>query len=397
MGLNARSFLVILLTISAAALRAQNPIDFSTPPDSNVIASWLHSGDPRLVAWGASFTLRSQDTARIPDLVVLARDWRPAAVENSYTSNDRARAMSVVLDTLIQMQATVPAESIEGLVHNFPEPALILLSRLPWQEGQPVLFKFYWGKEPGDYGDLLPHIAAALLALHPPPGFAVNLLSQVMLHATLIVTPIRAADNGTSSASARECGLFPPVPITPNWPPIYNYDLTDSAPAPGAQSDGFIVVPGSPAIRAVRSADRYSHSCFLEYTDESRIRLLAQMAGQPIAPTVMVQMNHDNCRCTTLVPAPPNDPLLQMLSTNHAVEYKDAPQFLHDVQEYITDLQAKFRVLTTNLQQKGALTPEESAGATPHINIEVVDRRGVTPSALPTLNFSDSHIHIGRN
>jgi hypothetical protein len=385
-----RSIWIILL-FCAAASHGQDPAALTAPPGSGKIATWLRSGDSRLIAWGATFTGQTHDNARIPDLIALAAAWQPQPPSTSETDNarreDREQAMESVLDALIQTQAAVPAGAIEKFAYDFPEQAVILLSRLPWQEAQPTLLRLYF--DPVRYAWGLQRGAAAMLALHPPPGFAASLLSQIALDAYIKVTPIRTQDDRVLTGSS-SCGLLSEPRQLSDWPKINTYGLDDKFPT---EEGEVVVIPGSPGISTYRGVGA-SGSCYFRLGDEERVRLIAQMLGKPIEPTRMVPDHHDNCRCTTLVPAPATDPLLLMLHTSQTIEYRDGSQFLHETQTYLTGLQAKLHAVATALEQGQLMTSQEVDGAPVTIRLEIDDRRGLEADPLPAISADDPAIRL---
>ena len=62
-----RYLLPILLAV--ATCHAQTPIiTADTPVNTARLHEWLHSGDPRLVAWAATFAMRTHDMAIVDEM-----------------------------------------------------------------------------------------------------------------------------------------------------------------------------------------------------------------------------------------------------------------------------------------------------------------------------------------
>src|SRR5271170_2708904 len=72
-----------LAVILAAYSPAQVPSAPAGLPSENALDSWLLSGDPRLVAWGAHDALMARDPNLIPDLLSLASHWQPLSRQTS--------------------------------------------------------------------------------------------------------------------------------------------------------------------------------------------------------------------------------------------------------------------------------------------------------------------------
>lgn len=148
-------FTLLLVAVSAHAQDTAAP---TASPGTDVIASYLHSEDQRLVAWGAVFALQTKDTDRLSDLLSLVENWRPiqpyagAAPQLDQPILERKFAMQLVLDTIIQMQATPPTGSLLNLANDFPMQTAILLSRIAPGEAQQTLRDLYFDS---NYGSLV--------------------------------------------------------------------------------------------------------------------------------------------------------------------------------------------------------------------------------------------------
>jgi hypothetical protein len=121
-------------------------------PSENTLKNWLLGDDPRLVAWGAHDALLARDRNLIPDLLSLASQWQPLAQPTSESSapatlspeqTDERDAMVAVLDAFIQMNVSVPADTLRALAPDFGNAAAILLSRMSPEDAGPLSFDFY--------------------------------------------------------------------------------------------------------------------------------------------------------------------------------------------------------------------------------------------------------------
>jgi hypothetical protein len=178
----------------AAATPAQTVSTTDGSPSEKTMQSWLISKDPRLVAWGAHDALLANDQALVPHLLSLASQWQPLSQQTSDTPDsigfsaeqiDERDAMGAVLDGLIQMNVRVPAETLRVLAGDFGNEVAVFLSRMPPEEAVPLGLDFYRSLAKHSYG--LQYVSASLLAVHPVPGFAGDLLSKISVRATVNV------------------------------------------------------------------------------------------------------------------------------------------------------------------------------------------------------------------
>jgi hypothetical protein len=65
-----------LVVAMAGTVFAQQPvITPETPVNSTILQQWLHSGDPRLVAWAADFARRTHDSEVVQQMPALLEHW----------------------------------------------------------------------------------------------------------------------------------------------------------------------------------------------------------------------------------------------------------------------------------------------------------------------------------
>jgi hypothetical protein len=171
-------YVASLFLTAATLLSAQERvITPETPVSSPELQQWLHSSDPRLVAWGAYFA-REKDDEQLLAVVLDELKRRVSAYNLGGPSNpDTApSAVSALLDTLIQRNIAVPEDTISDLKSSFPAQAAILVSRLPIVTATPLLMRWYEeGQRESSYR--LDRIAAMLLSKAPPPHFAATVLA----------------------------------------------------------------------------------------------------------------------------------------------------------------------------------------------------------------------------
>ena len=292
-----RALLPFLSLAMAAACFAQAPPSVALLLSERVIESRLQSGDPRLVAWGAHDTLASHDEALIPMLLSLAAEWRrlpadaaahdgpptPTQDDQQVQQDQQGQrdAMAAVLDALIQMNASVPVDTLRLLAPDFGNAVAVLLSRMPPEDSGALAFEFYRAKPVRQYG--LQYVSASLLALHPVPGFAADLVANTPVEANIfVITPGGQQLGGGVSTC---CGIGSVSPHK-DWPLTGQYLL-------GNQNikGSLLFVGGVDPVYAQRelSAVYLGNKCYAQssatLTPDARLRLIAEMLG--IAPDTL--------------------------------------------------------------------------------------------------------------
>jgi len=116
----------------------------------------------------------------------------------------------------------VSLERIEKLGYNSQPEELVLLSRLPPNEAEPMLRAFY---RPGTSANpAATRVAAQFLAQHPPKGFAAELLSIIVVTAHIVVTD---GNSYTGTRPGAGCGMSIGSSHMPDWPKIGRYAFQD--------------------------------------------------------------------------------------------------------------------------------------------------------------------------
>jgi hypothetical protein len=345
---------------------AQNPIE---PPPETKIQTLLRSGDPQQIAWGAHYVLTTKDRALLPELLNLADTWQPlpsfdkSDLEHSALTSiqvDRRDAMGAVLDTLIQMQASVSVQTLRNLAFDFPNYAAILLARLPLSESEPLTFDLF-RVDPVQtrswlhiYG--LQYVSAVLLAQSPPPGFAAGLLSQVHANATIFVTS-PGADRFGSGHGDHDCFMPPPAEPRKQWPSFGVYELHRT------KSDGSLqIISGANPVYAKRSQTT-------RYRDEQCVENV--VLGAEESQDLLVQM-------LNILPGS----IVWQTATVENIEFKSEQQFASDLQAFISGEQEKYRATANALIAKGLMSPSEAEDALPQLNLRINDMRGANYSEL---------------
>jgi hypothetical protein len=173
--------LTFLTTFKSEGQTLPEPSTYSGHPDNELVIKWLQSPDPRVQAWAAQVILINDSTDLISDLKLLLERTTPITLTDAGRLANY-RTTLAILDTLIHLGATVPAETlvrIEKLGYNAQTEEVVLLSRLPWNEAEPIISTFY-KLDPSSRSDIT-RVAAQMLAQHPPKGFAASFLSTILI------------------------------------------------------------------------------------------------------------------------------------------------------------------------------------------------------------------------
>jgi hypothetical protein len=352
--------LSVTLLFSALAGAQTPPRPKSIPP----IEPLLRDSDPRLVALGAWEVIKREDDSQTNLLVDLAEHWDPAQ-RHRRENTDSYDAMTVVLDALIQRQATPSPAAVLAVAHAFPDQALLLASRLQPEDGEPILQRWYQEghrldrphfERDGESRLLLSRVAAMFLARDYPDVAAASLLADT--RAELLVSVTDPASPGVDRCFF-ECD--PPLPCRPEtvdyvqngWPPVFTYALEENDPYIERRS-GILIYAGGDTV-TWRRVPRQVHldDCFIPrpLTPVTRYRLLADML---------------HVRITAIPWAPQMNLTLPWTGDEH---------FLHDLSEQVHAEEALLRSTVQAFFDKGLLTRTQLETIRPRLSVELFDDR----------------------
>ncbi len=333
-------------------------------PTEETAKSWLLSGDPQKVAWGAHDTVVARYRNLITDLLSVASKWQPLPGRNLHHPRpldlspqqiDDQDAMQAVLDALIQMNVTVPAESLRTLAPDFGIDVAVLLARMPTEESGPLSLELYRSLPESAYG--LRYVCAALLALHPLPSFAAHLLTDTSVPAFVYV--VRPGQKFGVGRSDGDCGVTT-EPQRKDWPMSGQYALSKEKYDTSA-----VVVAGiDPVYVTRRESTRYAGGgCGMTggvYPgSRERRRLVAELLG-----------------------VPPEEIRWQALPEVF-IEFQSLQQFDHDLLTFIGNQQQMYRVTASSLEAKGLLTHAEALQSVPELALLVEDARHDGSAPVP--------------
>jgi hypothetical protein len=364
------------LIVSALALAAPIFAQTATPAQQleNKIEAELRSGDLRLTAWGAHDALAADDQNLVPELISLANSWSPLSRPRfspfwrdgapQPSSADERDAMAAVLDALIRMHADLPSDTLLNLAADFGNDVAVFLSRLPLSDMQTLSFELY--RHPSEHSHGLEYVSAALLAQHPVPGFAADLLSKISIRATVFVTLPGTPPFGGGSAG--DCASEPDQPRQ-GWPMTGQYSLTKE------KIDGAIlVVGGSEPVYAIRKLSTHytSESCAagvgIYLGPEERLGLIAEMLGSS------------------------RDAIPWRTDLQTQIDFESPEQFDRGLLAFAQQEQQKHRATVAALAAHGLLTESEAADSLPELQLNLEDMRGQGFASLEPPSNLPSHV-----
>ena len=329
---------------------------------AQLAAAWLHSGDPRLQAWGAYVVLRDKHKELIPDLLALAHAYEVTGMPGLSTRREHHDAMLAILDALIQLDPPISGDESSRLYSEFPAQSLILLSRA-WissaslKSSNDFLLEIFRTEH-----SQLPWLAAGnILAERKAEGFAAAVLGNMTVHVNLRVT---SPHHLVVSSGEAWCGdSFPGPPEDRSaWPEIGIYALAESGPGATLLADG-----ADPAYYKRKVGKRYSNiegggQCGSGGTyrwDDLRQHYLARMLGKP-----------------------QDEPPLKA-SLYQAITWENGNAYLAYLRSFARQQQMKFAEVAGKLRDCNLMTDDEIVAAKPHLEITIVDDRKDKTAPLP--------------
>lgn len=180
------------------------------------IYTLLHSKETKDRAWAAYYIGRYEMAEMVPELYELLNSYSlKSDPNNSYVQY-------VVLDTLIQLDASLPKDKVESVYKNFPRQTLILLAKNP-QESRQNLFSALELEQ--ETNSLIWVAICNLLINMRPPELATKLLGEVKPIAYLSLYDKGSVKTGVTGYvinPAKESWFSIPA----GFPPTAYYTLT---------------------------------------------------------------------------------------------------------------------------------------------------------------------------
>ena len=300
---------------------------------TDTISQQLDATDPRTVAWGAYNAAAYRRVDLIPRLQAILES-PPAAA-----SLDERAFIDAVMDSLIQLEARLPARLLVPYVNQRPIHSLLLLSKATDREGVliellPSQTGFQW------------FTAANMLVEDRSPGLVDHLVRTVTLRLTVHIVHDTSA--GIGSGSGRGASIACGVGQGPaGYPPHAEYRF-EADPRPG-----FIVLaPGPQPVyysRLVTAGSQYPISGLgiTGPTDEDRVSYLRAMA-------------HDT------------GPRGFRAHTMEAIAWSTEAAVSQRVEELRAQIQGRFRSLIERACESRCVASDLPM---PQIELSIVDRR----------------------
>jgi hypothetical protein len=364
MPVRAAGLFMIWVLLSANLSWSQDAdISVNSRPSSREIATWLRSGESRLVAWGAYFAGATEDEGAAPILVQLVEEWKPAnsSSDIGWWSDP---SIASILDALIVRNQQVSLKALRTVAKSYPSEAMILVSKLPATEAKPFLTSWYEERKT-DKNSPYPRIAAMLLSKEPPPGLVASLIEEMQVNLQVNVTlPGQGFGGGTGGGGCSDGGGGA---AKERWPPLFRYQLEENAPHPESMA---VVAAGGDRISYRRlSLSEGWGECFYPrpLTPETRFHLLAEMSGTEVSK------------------------MLWQPRETKMLEWKDDGQYLRDLEAIILKEESRIKATTLAFRDKGLLTAQEAETVRPLLTIAVTDGRY---PALPHLKATSGRTSI---
>ncbi len=242
-------FLLFLSCISSRALAQQPEITPDSSASSDTLSQWLHSGNPRLIAWAADLSQRRHDERVTSQISGLLEHWSSPIVAQGYNESRAAHlAILALLDALIQENVQVSIQVIDSMADQFPAQAVLLIQRVPLKLSKSTLMNWAFDHN-GAIKDERARVAAMMLAKEPDPSFVYGVVKNAEQHLTIHVV---RQNTGFGGGSATDCGDTMPLPITPGWPHIYSYGLIEQQGSHHAPGEIPVVDLGGRSVVAQR-------------------------------------------------------------------------------------------------------------------------------------------------
>jgi hypothetical protein len=352
--------------------RAQTPAKYA--PNPRRIASWLKSGSAQDRAWGAYYVVQTGNAAFLPKLEAMAERCKPLPYNSKEVSSrekDDCAAMTEVLAGIIQLKGKLSAEVLVRLAEDFPVQSAILLAQMPQAEAEPALLTIYHmplhrGGEAYQLGEgEAQMLAAELLALRPPAGFAASLLRNMDVLGVVDVTNLNGLYSSLPSGALHGC--YGPG-SRKDWPVMTEYSLVFDEPAVTIIANYLSIKVGKDTIYA-QPQQGYHNFCSPRLDSQGRMMIVARMLGVEQDTLPFDEESYGVQR--TIFPA------------------SSTAEFTTKVTQFVDEEKKKFLELETQLQQKGLITAEEikRGDARSRLLLSLHDDREAKNLELPMIAF----------
>jgi hypothetical protein len=316
----------------------------------------LGSDDPKDVAWGAYLAAQNQLRSAVPLL-----EERLASV----STDDSLPTALAILDALIRLDATLPAQTLRSSFDRCPIQALILLANASSGRDEMLLSLlestsgFRW------------QAAANFLLMTKPPGFARRLLAGLHLRLAIYVTDQHNV--GFGSGLGRGVGKGGNVEyVAPGFPPLADYQFATAVSEATILSSGPRAVyyirrilnpPGTYRPHAHKTADG-------SWEDDS---------------DSTTWLNLDRVQYIDRLATDRSDEGPLHEETSRTLLWTNAEDLRRQVAEQRRQVEAVYGQVVSLLVTRGYLTGEEARTVLPDIQITLSDKRNNKSESLPRI------------
>jgi hypothetical protein len=254
-------------------------------------------------------------------------------------------------------------EAVVAVLPDFPAQGLTLFATMPEPERFQRAIALYATRDPSDKPydwhqlarQQMIHMAAAILALNPPPGFTATLLDETTVTLKISVTDDDQKRDGIFNGGM--CGDSFALGPAPGWPQPYTYVVEQHWKR--ERPTGGIVIPGEPAITTRRALSNSSCSTLRGFTSVQRLLLAQQEGGVRPGALNAGTLEYDTLR------------------------YPGPADYLATLSTLIDHHRKPFQELAHTLAARSFLKPTEAATAMPTFLVEIQDQRLDKTQTLP--------------
>jgi len=354
-----------------AALHSVRASAQATEPAATVqtnveqVPGLLRSDDYKQMAWGAYLAGQYRVSAAVPLLeallerIELIDDQRQNLTpgRDSQKIERIATALSA-LDALVQLNARIPAPSVERFFDRWPIQTLVLVGNAVSGRDEALLSMLERGAGPAWTA------AANLLLETKPPGFAVRLLRRLTFH--LNVTVVSKEDGifgGTGLGFSGDEGCMYSVAAV-GYPPMADYDFS-----PGRPGATVLAVGPHPVFYIRRPLPGPGFRPCGGWQPPSRV------------PSDQERLDYVQALIAVRVETP-----RIFATTNESVVWAGARDFLRRIAVLRRRREGEYERLIEVLMFNGQLSRDESRAYTPAIDVRILDKRDDRSQALPAVH-----------
>lgn len=269
----------------------------------------------------------------------------------------------LALDSLIQLDAEIPASELMPFYKRYSDGVTILLARAPKENQQALLDiarqidaqaknREYW------------LAACNLLAETEAKGLAAHLLSEMKITLTINVTDNTGGGMGVGLGSSIGCG-FGSYTIPDDFPPVGFYSLTEN-PKRGA----VVVAPGVRPIyyeRTVYDGIKQKHiPAGRSYYGWEKNRYILEYL------VVLFKTNIEGLQFTH--------------QPSRGIEWKNSAHYKHMAGVFRAEVESGYGALKSRLVERELLSAGEAESLTAKIAVQVYDSRGDKRIKLPEIS-----------